>query len=90
MVFGSKKDNKENVDAVPAAEVPADDASVGSTDSKGMKKSWFGGEKKKPRAEYQAEIDELKLQLAASNSELEETRAKLQSWQLWMRKAPRN
>ena len=60
-----------------------------SVDSKGNKKSWFSGKSKKPRAEYQAEIDELKLKLAGAISELEETKQKLDAWEGWAKRAPR-
>ena len=64
--------------------------SEGSVDSKGNKKtsSWFG-KSKKPRAEYQAEIDELKLKLAATTSELETTKQKLDAWEGWAKRAPK-
>lgn len=63
--------------------------SEGSVDSKGNKKtSWFG-KSKKPRAEYQAEIDELKLKLAAATSDLETAKQKLDAWEGWAKRAPK-
>jgi hypothetical protein len=59
------------------------------------KKNLFGKEKKKPRAEYQAEIDELKKELSAVNSalsatqkQLTETNQKYGTLSEWAERAP--
>merc|ERR1712032_1700946 len=77
LVGGSKKDKKEKKEKVPKEKKQDnkandknadDDTSVSSTGSRGM--NWLGQEKKKPRAEFQAEIDELKLKLAGVEADL--------------------
>ncbi|MGK3759129.1 MAG: translation initiation factor IF-3 [Bacillariaceae sp.] len=64
-----------------------DDSSVCSTASNG-EKNWLGQEKKKPRAEYQAEIDELKLKLVAVEDELATKTTQLNRFITWARQAP--
>jgi thymidylate synthase len=59
-------------------------------ESAGSFKKIFGFEKKKPRAEYQAEIDDLKIQLANTQAELERARTKVNRYQQWARQAPLN
>mmetsp|Transcript_8494 Transcript_8494/g.9885 ORF Transcript_8494/g.9885 Transcript_8494/m.9885 type:complete len:115 (+) Transcript_8494:158-502(+) len=59
-----------------------------SVDSKGVKKTWLGGEKKKPRAEYQSEIDSLKLQLVATEHDLTIMTNKVNKYKTWIRQAP--
>ena len=59
-----------------------------SVDSKGVKKTWLGGEKKKPRAEYQTEIDSLKLQLVATEHDLTIMTNKVNKYKSWIRQAP--
>eukprot|EP00536_Pseudo-nitzschia_multiseries_P007851 jgi/Psemu1/305289/fgenesh1_kg.189_\ len=51
-------------------------------------KNWLGQSVKRPRAEYQAEIDELKLKIAAIETELLTTTSKLNAFTEWMRQAP--
>jgi hypothetical protein len=58
------------------------------SESLGSFKKMLGFEKKKPRAEYQAEIDELRVQLANAHGELERTQTKLNRYQQWARQAP--
>ena len=57
-----EKDKKEKDKKEP--QVAGDDASAGG-EKKTAEKNWSGYEKKKPRAEFQAEIDELKSKIAA-------------------------
>jgi outer membrane protein OmpA-like peptidoglycan-associated protein len=57
-------------------------------ESSGSSRNLFGFEKKKPRAEFQAEIDDLKIQLANSQLELERARTKINRFQQWARQAP--
>jgi hypothetical protein len=64
-----------------------DDSSVCSTASIGDK-NWLGQEKKKPRAEYQAEIDELKLKLVAVEDELATKTTQLNRFMNWARQMP--
>ena len=92
---GSKKEKKSKVPKEKKikekkAKNPAkddDDTSVSSTGSYG--KTWLGKEKKKPREEYQAEIDELKLKLAAVEGELSSKTMELQRFKNWANQAPR-
>ena len=65
-----------------------DDSSVCSTTSNGDK-NWLGLEKKKPRAEYQAEIDELRLKLVAVEDELATKTTQLDRFLNWARQMPR-
>jgi hypothetical protein len=61
----------------------------GSASSHGSAgKSFWGAEKKKPRAEYQAEIDELKLKLAQANLDLDNVSSKYQALKGWAKSAP--
>jgi len=78
----------------------ADDGSAASGPS--SRKNLFGMEKKKPRAEYQAEIDELKMELEFKDGSLNDTKnalhaaqtalqiaqSKLSRYQQWVRSAP--
>ncbi|VEU36251.1 unnamed protein product [Pseudo-nitzschia multistriata] len=74
----SKKDRKNDL---------SDDSSVCS--STGEKaKNWLGREVKRPRAEYQAEIDELKLKLAALETEVLTKTNQLDAFQDWIRQIP--
>mmetsp|Transcript_8924 Transcript_8924/g.21790 ORF Transcript_8924/g.21790 Transcript_8924/m.21790 type:complete len:104 (-) Transcript_8924:352-663(-) len=73
---GSKKEKSDK----------SDDCSISSTSEKN--KNWLGQEMKRPRAEYQAEIDELKLKLVALETELLTTTSKLNAFKEWMRQAP--
>jgi hypothetical protein len=57
-------------------------------ESAGSFKKMFGFQKKKPRAEFQAEIDDLKVQLANTQEELERARNKVNRYQQWARQAP--
>jgi hypothetical protein len=66
-----------------------DDSSVCSTTSNGDSKNWLGLEKKKPRAEYQAEIDELRLKLVAVEDELATKTTQLDRILNWARQMPR-
>ena len=66
-----------------------DDSSVCSTTSNGDSKNWLGLEKKKPRAEYQAEIDELRLKLVAVEDELATKTTQLDRFLNWARQMPR-
>jgi hypothetical protein len=62
-------------------EVERTDSLSSDGSSKGVTSYLWGGQKKKPRAEFQSEIDELELQLAAletANSELQTTNNRLQ------------
>ena len=65
-----------------------DGDSVASPDGVKAKKNWLGKDAKRPRAEYRAEIDELKLKLAALESNLESKTVELNQYKDWMSKAP--
>ena len=82
-MLGAKKSPKEEKKEDTAAGYESD----GSTDSK--KGFSLFGKSKKPRAEYQAEIDELKLKLAAATSDLEVCKQKLDAWEGWAKRAPK-
>jgi hypothetical protein len=58
------------------------------TSSSSTNKNWLGKEVKRPRAEYQAEIDELKLKLAELESDLENKTDELQQFKDWVSMAP--
>jgi len=64
-----------------------DDDSVSSVNSSG-EKNFLGMEKKKPRAEFQAEIDELKLKLVAEENEVAMLTNQLNRYKNWVRQAP--
>lgn len=80
----NKKEKKEK------AERRGSDSSTTSTSTgdKNNNKNWLGQEVKRPRAEYQAEIDELKLKLAAAESDLLTTTSQLTQFKDWARQAP--
>jgi mannitol-specific phosphotransferase system IIBC component len=87
-----KKQAKKSNDRTP---VDTDDSSNASGAS--SLRNIFGLEKKKPRAEYQAEIDELKYQLDMANtnlsratSQLQQAQHKLNRFENWARSAPFN
>jgi hypothetical protein len=88
---GEKKPKKEKKEKPPKKEKAPKQKNKG--ENKGFK---IGSKmKKKPRAEYQAEIDELTAtlaanqnQLAATQSQLSETQAKYESLRQWARSAP--
>merc|ERR1712029_553525 len=94
-LFGSKNEKKKDEKEPQAVE--GDATADGEKISRG--KSWMGKEKKKPRADYQAEIDELKVKLAGLSG-VEEDRnnqaaqvtqltQQLSAFKMWMRQAPR-
>ena len=76
-IFGSKN-KKEG----------SDDGSVASNASHKKTTNWLGKEVKRPRAEYQAEIDELKLKIMALEAQLERTTIDLQQFKDWVGMAP--
>ena len=83
-LFGSKKGAEEKKDG-------SDDGSVASTSSTTNNKkatNWLGKEVKRPRAEYQAEIDELKLKIAGLEADFERTTIELQQFKDWVGMAP--
>ena len=51
-------------------------------------KNWLGKEVKRPRAEYQAEIDALKLKLAEMETDLENKTIELKQFKDWVSMAP--
>ena len=51
-------------------------------------KNWLGKEVKRPRAEYQAEIDALKLKLAEVELDLENKTNELKQFKDWVSMAP--
>jgi len=70
-----------------------DDTSVSSEGS--SRRNIFGYEKKKPRAEYQTEIDQLRAELEACKADLQKSNhalatkdQKLNKLQVWARSAP--
>ena len=65
-----------------------DDTSVTSTGEKNSKKNWLGKEVKRPRAEYQAEINALKLKLAEVEAELQSKTTELKHFKDWVAMAP--
>ena len=72
----------------------SDTESASTAEDAGLKK-FFMFEKKKPRAEYEAEIEELKRQLAFANSDLQKATSNLQQAQMkinrfqqWARQVP--
>ena len=84
----AKKDQKKlEQDLKKMSSQCSTDGESDSESSVNLKKI-FGFEKKKPRAEYQAEIDTLKVQLANAQEELERTKTKLNRYQQWARQAP--
>lgn len=92
--FGSKEGKPKKEKKVKEKKVKNvgsddnDDSSVCSTTSNGDK-NWLGLEKKKPRAEYQAEIDELRLKLVAVEDELATKTTQLDRFMNWARQMPR-
>lgn len=67
----------------------SDDGSIASKASqKQPATNWLGKEVKRPRAEYQAEIDELTLKVASLEAQLERTTADLQQFKDWVSMAP--
>merc|ERR1711935_772645 len=64
------------------------DSVEGSPDGGKGKKNWLGKEKKRPRAEFRAEIDELKQMIAALESNLASKTVELNQYKDWMSKAP--
>ena len=94
--FGTSK--KKLADEKEPQQVTDDDNSTEDKEKTSPGKTWLGIEKKKPRAEYQAEIDALTAKLAA----LEEIRAdrdlqtarviqltrEVNSFKTWARQAP--
>mmetsp|Transcript_27173 Transcript_27173/g.58191 ORF Transcript_27173/g.58191 Transcript_27173/m.58191 type:complete len:107 (+) Transcript_27173:120-440(+) len=83
---GSKKEKEPNEKKEKAVR-GGSDSSVAST-SLEKSKNWLGQEVKRPRAEYQAEIDELKLRLAAIEADLESKTIELTQFKDWVRLAP--
>ena len=83
-----KKVKEKKVKNAGGGDDDNDDSSVCSTTSNGDK-NWLGLEKKKPRAEYQAEIDELKLKLVAVEDELATKTTQLDRFMNWARQMPR-
>ena len=69
------------------AELRRSDA-TGSTASTKKTKTWLGKEVKRPRAEYQAEIDALKLKIASLETDLERCTVELQQFKDWVGMAP--
>ena len=82
------KEKKVKNNAGSSGDDDNDDSSVCSTTSNG-EKNWLGLEKKKPRAEYQAEIDELRLKLVAVEDELATKTTQLDRFLNWARQMPR-
>ena len=74
-----KKDAQEQAPFDEKKTTTTTDADDSSVSSEGGNKTFFGFEKKKPRAEYRAEIEELKYQLEQANSDLRRTNS-LQDW----------
>ena len=67
----------------------SDDGSmVSKASQKQPTTNWLGKEVKRPRAEYQAEIDELKLKVASLEAQLERTTSDLQQFKDWVSMAP--
>jgi len=88
-----KREAKENKPVDVDESDSTSNASAGTSSLKNL----FGFESKRPRAEYQAEIDNLKyeLEMATSNlrqvtAELQQTQGKLNRFQSWARSAPFN
>ena len=89
-IFGSTKTTKtEQAPPEQAKKEPSDDGSVASTSStKKATTNWYGKEVKRPRAEYQAEIDELKLQIVELQVKLATKTSELQQFKDWVGMAP--
>ena len=51
-------------------------------------KNWLGKDVKRPRAEYQAEIDALRVKLAELETDLENKTSELQQFKDWVSMAP--
>mmetsp|Transcript_27193 Transcript_27193/g.59874 ORF Transcript_27193/g.59874 Transcript_27193/m.59874 type:complete len:114 (-) Transcript_27193:228-569(-) len=83
-----KKGSKKEKASKPLKESndKSDDSSTASTNEKS--KNWLGQEMKRPRAEYQAEIDELKLKFAAMETDLLIKTNELNAFKDWIRDAP--
>ena len=60
----------------------------GSITSQKQQTNWLGKEVKRPRAEYQAEIDELKLKIQSLEAQLERTTIDLRQFKDWVSMAP--
>jgi hypothetical protein len=73
-----------------AAEPKTTRALKAKADPSAPKKSMFGFPKKKPRAEFRAEIEQLQQQLASKDREIASTNDKLTQLQSWARSAPVN
>jgi len=84
-IEGNPQKKPDKSKSKKGGEVVSDDDSV---DSKGVKKTWLGGEKKKPRAEYQSEIDTLKLKLVAAEHDLTMMANRVNKYKNWIRQAP--
>ena len=92
--FGKKNKDSDGSELEKEISAPVD-TDDSSQASEGSSKNMFGFEKKKPRAEFQAEIDELKVQLEFANSELSRAKsdlrtanAKVAKYERWARSAP--
>ena len=85
--FGSSNNSKKEM-APPEQAKASDDGSVSSTASTKKTKTWLGKEVKRPRAEYQAEIDALKLKIASLETDLERCTVELQQFKDWVGMAP--
>ena len=84
----SKKGTKKEKAPKPLKEIndKSDDSSTASTNEKS--KNWLGQQVKRPRAEYQAEIDELKMKFAAMETDLLIKTNQLNAFKDWIREAP--
>ena len=73
-----------------------DKSSKDKGDKSSTGKTWLGAEKKKPRAEYQAKIDELNAKVKALETDRDQKAAQvyqltqqINSFSMWMRQSPR-
>ena len=86
---GSKKDDEPSPTKSEEKKEGSDDGSVASHKKSSPKATnWLGKEVKRPRAEYQAEIDELKLRIAEIEADLENKTVELQQFKDWVGMAP--
>jgi hypothetical protein len=81
-----KTDGSDN-DAGGASTASTSPTAAG-TEKPSKNKNWLGKEVKRPRAEYQAEIDALKGKLAELEVDLENKTSELQQFKDWVSMAP--
>jgi hypothetical protein len=93
LVSAMKASKKQDKEAPSLTEEKKDGSDADSVSSAAETKTskatnWLGKEVKRPRAEYQAEIDELKLKLAEVRVDLENKTVELQQFKDWVGMAP--